>query len=109
LRALLGGALEHDRCNARRKSESVARLRRSQRRRKKSRRVTTMPDGMSAKAWIDKAAALRSAAATAVDDVTRQSLLVLAEDCEALARESDARAVTAPARTAATREGESQA
>jgi hypothetical protein len=51
-----------------------------------------MPDAIS---WREKAAELRAAAERTADLVTQQSLLVLAEDCDAFAKED------APARPGA--------
>ena len=42
-----------------------------------------------AKAWKEKAAALRAAAERTADRVTQESLLLLAEDCDALAEGDD--------------------
>lgn len=42
-----------------------------------------MPDAIS---WREKAAELRAAAERTADLVTQQSLLVLAEDCDAFAK-----------------------
>jgi hypothetical protein len=46
-----------------------------------------MPDASD---WRERAATLRTAAGATADRVTRLSLLVLAEDCEALAQETEA-------------------
>jgi hypothetical protein len=39
--------------------------------------------------WKERAAALRAAAEHAADRVTQESLLLLAEDCDAFANEED--------------------
>jgi hypothetical protein len=45
-----------------------------------------MPDTIG---WKERAAALRAAAEHAADPVTQESLLLLAEDCDAFAEEKD--------------------
>jgi hypothetical protein len=47
-----------------------------------------MPDAIS---WREKAAELRAAAERTADLVTQQSLLLLAEDCDAFAKDAPAR------------------
>ena len=55
---------------------------------------------MAWKAWSERAATLRAAAREAPDAVTQQSLLVLADDCEALAKETEPRGAEAAGRYA---------
>jgi hypothetical protein len=52
----------------------------------KKKREDIMPDAI---AWREKAAALRAAAERTIDRVTQESLLLLADDCDAFAEEKD--------------------